>query len=283
MKRLKILITGHKGMLGTDLMTALASSFDPIGLDLPEFDITKKDDTLKAISAVRPDLIIHTAAYTDVDGCENYPEKALAVNAQGTANVAAACAGLKIPLMYISTDFIFDGRKKSPYREADPANPIQVYGRSKLAGEFYVRDLLRRFFIVRTSWLFGKHGKNFPKSILKQAREGKELRVVTDQKGSPTLTNDLCQAIIKIIKKGGYGVYHAANRRGTSWFNFAVAVLKEAERGNPVIPITSSELKRPALRPAYSVLKNSVLEDSLRFRMPDWQDALKRFLIQIRG
>ncbi len=265
-------------MLGTDLMLSLSPSFNPVGLDLPEFNITQKDDVVKAITAARPDLLIHAAAYTDVDGCEKWPEKALAVNTQGTANVAAACAGLKIPLVYISTDFVFDGEKRTPYREVDPTNPIQVYGRSKLAGEFYVRHLLRKFFIVRTSWLFGKHGRNFPKAILEQAVKGKKLRVVNDQTGSPTLTNDLCRSIVEIIKNGGYGVYHAANRGKTSWFDFAIAVLKEAGKDSPVQPISSEELKQPALRPAYSVLKNSVLENSLNFRMPDWQNALKRFL-----
>lgn len=270
-------------MLGTDLMASLAPSFNPVGLDLPEFKITQKNDAVKTITAIRPDLIIHTAAYTDVDGCEKWPEKALEVNTQGTANVAAACADLKIPLVYISTDFVFDGKKRLPYREHDPANPIQVYGRSKLAGEFYVSGLLRKFFIIRTSWLFGKHGNNFPAAILDQAKKGKELRVVNDQTGSPTLTNDLCQGIIKIIKNGEYGIYHVANRGSTSRFGFAVAILKEAGKDNPVQPISFKELKRAAARPAYSVLRNSVLENFLNFQMPDWQDALKRFLTNRQG
>ncbi|MFA5393084.1 MAG: dTDP-4-dehydrorhamnose reductase [Candidatus Ratteibacteria bacterium] len=278
MKKLKILITGHRGMLGTDLMASLIPSFNPIGLDLPEFNITQKENTLNAITAVRPDLVIHAAAYTDVDGCEKRPEKAFAVNTQGTANVVGACADLKIPLVYISTDFVFDGKKKSPYREYDPTNPIQVYGRSKLAGEFYVSRLLKKFFIVRTSWLFGKHGKSFPTAILDQAKKGGELRVVTDQTGSPTLTTDLCRGIIKIISEGEYGIYHAANQGGTSWFEFATAILSGAGKKNLIQPIYSKELKRAATRPAYSVLKNSVLENFLNFQMPDWQDALKRFL-----
>lgn len=270
-------------MLGTDLMASLVPSFNPIGLDLPEFNITQKDDTFKAITVIRPDLVIHAAAYTDVDGCEKWPEKAFAVNTQGTDNVVAACAELNMPLVYISTDFVFDGKKKSPYQEYDPTNPIQVYGRSKLAGELCVSRLLRKFFIIRTSWLFGKHGKNFPTAILDQAEKGKELRVVNDQTGSPTLTNDLCQGIIKIIKNGEYGIYHAANQGSVSWFEFAIAILKGAGKKNLVQPISSRELKRAAARPAYSVLKNSVLENSLNFQMPDWQDALKRFLAYKRG
>lgn len=265
-------------MLGTDLMASLTPSFNPIGLDLPEFNITQKNDAVKTITAIRPDLIIHTAAYTDVDGCEKWPEKAFEANTQGTANMAAACAELKIPLAYISTDFVFDGKKRSPYREYDPTNPIQVYGRSKLAGEFYVSGLLRKFFIIRTSWLFGKHGQNFPTAVLDQAEKGKELRVVNDQTGSPTLTNDLCQSIIKIIKNGEYGIYHAANRGSTSWFGFATAILKGAGKKNLIQPINSQELKRAAARPTYSVLENSVLENFLNFQMPTWQDALKRFL-----
>ena len=265
-------------MLGTDLMASLAPSFNPIGLDLPEFNITQKDTTIKVITAIRPNLVIHAAAYTDVDGCEKWPEKALAVNSEGTANVVSACAELKIPLVYISTDFVFDGKKKSPYREFDPTNPIQVYGRSKLAGEFYVSRLLKKFFIIRTSWLFGKNGKSFPTAILDQAEKGKELRVVNDQTGSPTLTNDLCQGIIEIIKNGEYGIYHAANQGSTSWFEFATAILKGAGKKNLIKPINSKELKRAAARPAYSVLKNSVLENFPNFQMPDWQNALKRFL-----
>ncbi|MFH1902449.1 MAG: dTDP-4-dehydrorhamnose reductase [Candidatus Omnitrophota bacterium] len=278
MKKLKILITGYKGMLGTDLMASLAPSFNPIGLDLPEFNITQKDDTVKAITAIRPELVIHAAAYTDVDGCEKWPEKAFAVNTRGTANVIAACAELKIPLTYISTDFVFDGKKRSPYREYDPTNPIQVYGRSKLDGEFYVSRLLKKFFIIRTSWLFGKYGKCFPRTILDQAEKGGKLRVVNDQTGSPTLTNDLCQSIIKIIKNGEYGIYHAANQDSASWFEFATAILKGAGKKNLIQPISSKKLKRAAARPAYSVLENSVLENSLNFQMPNWQDALKRFL-----
>jgi len=277
-KKLKILITGHQGMLGTDLMASLTPSFNPIGLDLPEFNITQKESAIKAITAIRPNLIIHAAAYTDVDGCEKCPEKAFAVNTQGTVNVVAACAELKIPMAYISTDFVFDGKKRSPYREFDPTNPIQVYGRSKLAGEFYISRLLRKFFIIRTSWLFGKYGKSFPAAILDQAEKGKELRVVNDQTGSPTLTNDLCQSIIKIIKNGEYGIYHAANQGSASWFEFATAILKGAEKKNLIQPINSRELKKAATRPAYSVLENSVLENSLNFQMPDWHDALKRFL-----
>ena len=265
-------------MLGTDLMASLVPSFNPIGLDLPEFNITQKDNVIEAITAIRPGLVIHAAAYTDVDGCEKWPEKAFAVNLQGTVNVVTACAELKIPLVYISTDFVFDGKKKSPYREFDPTNPIQVYGRSKLAGEFYVSRLLRKFFIIRTSWLFGKHGKSFPTVILEQAKKGGKLRVVNDQTGSPTLTDDLCQGIIEIIKNGEYGIYHAANQGSTSWFEFATAILKGAGKKNLIQPINSKEFKRAAARPAYSVLENSVLENFLNFQMPDWQDALKRFL-----
>ena len=265
-------------MLGTDLTASLAPSFDPVGLDLPELNITQEDAVVQTIVALRPDLVIHAAAYTDVDGCEKWPEKALAVNVRGTTNVVTACVELKIPLAYISTDFVFEGRKKSPYREYDPTNPIQVYGRSKLAGELCVSRRLKKFFIIRTSWLFGKHGRNFPTAILDQAEKGERLRVVSDQTGSPTLTDDLCRGIIEIIKNNEYGIYHAANRGSASWFEFAVAILRETGKKNVIQPISSKELNRAAARPAYSVLSNSVLENSLNFKMPDWQDALKRFL-----
>ena len=283
MKKLRVLVTGHRGMLGTDLMTALSSRFDPVGLDLPELNITHRDNTIDAITRFKPHLVIHTAAFTDVDGCERFPDKAFAVNALGTGYVAEACLKMKIPLVYISTDFVFDGKKGTPYLEFDPSNPIQTYGRSKLAGEFYVSHLLNRFYIVRTAWLYGIHGKNFPLSILDQARQGKELKVVDDQIGSPTLTNDLCASIIKIVKIGGYGLYHAVNQGTVSRYDFARAILKFAGKENRVKPISSTKIKQMAKRPAFSALENFVMENSLGFIMPDWQDALKRYLKSLWG
>lgn len=277
MKKLRILVTGYKGMLGTDLITALTPFFEPVGLDLPEFDITQRNPTIQAISAKRPDLVIHAAAFTDVDGCEKYPEKAFAVNALGTANVVAACAKKRIPMAYISTDFVFDGRKKSPYLEFDSVNPIQAYGRSKLAGEFYVSHLMANFFIIRTSWLFGRHGKSFPAAIVNQAAKGGTLRVVNDQIGSPTLTNDLCQSIIQIIKAGAYGIYHAANEGEVSRYDFARAILKAAGKKNSVFPVSSGKTEQTVQRPAYSALRNLVLETFIGFRMPDWRNSLKRY------
>jgi len=272
------MVTGCQGMLGTDLMAALVRDFEPKGLDLPELDITNKDRTIKTITGLKPGLVVHTAAFTDVDGCEKEPEKAYQVNALGTANVVLACQELKIPLVYISTDYVFDGKKGKPYLESDLPDPIQVYGRSKLDGEFYTRHLLDRFFIVRTAGLYGKHGKSFPASILNQMCTGKSLRVVNDQIVSPTFTKDLAQGIIKVIKNRGYGIYHVTNEGALSWYGFACAIVKAVKGKAKVQAIDSQEMKRSALRPAYSVLENSVLKSVVGYQMPEWSDALYRFL-----
>ncbi|MFH0797036.1 MAG: dTDP-4-dehydrorhamnose reductase [Candidatus Omnitrophota bacterium] len=278
MKRLKVLVTGCGGMLGTDLMAALARDFEPVGLDLPELDITNKDRIIKTITGLKPGLVIHTAAFTDVDGCEKEPEKAYQVNALGTANVVIACQKLKSPLVYISTDYVFDGKKGKPYLESDPPNPIQVYGRSKLDGEFYTRNLLDRFFIIRTAGLYGKYGKSFPAAILNQINAGKSLRVVQDQIVSPTFTQDLAQGIIKVIRNNGYGVYHITNEGALSWYGFACAIVKAVKGKAKVRAVTSQEMKRTASRPAYSVLENSALKSVVGYQMPEWSDALKRYL-----
>ncbi len=279
MKKWKILVTGHRGMLGTDLMKVLSKRFSPVGLDLPEFDITKRESTIKACLEIKPDLVIHTAAFTDVDGCERFPEKAFAVNALGTAHLAEACAQLKVPLVYISTDFVFDGKKTSPYLEFDSPNPLQTYGRSKLAGEFYTKHLLTRFFIIRTAWLYGSGSeRNFVSAILKKAKGSKKIEVVDDQTGSPTLTEDLCVSIMEILKNGGYGLYHAVNRGVTSWYEFAKTILRISGKNVSVQPISSEALHRAAKRPANSALQNFVLETVLGLKMPTWQEAIRRYL-----
>jgi len=287
---MKVLITGMSGMLGVELYQTLREEHEVVGQDIRDFPcppfpfINKVDITdFRAIKelfyGVAPDFVIHTAAYTDVDGCEKDVDKAYRVNALGTRNVALACQKLDIPLLYISTDFVFKGDKETPYDEFDEPNPINIYGRSKLAGENYVKSFLSKYFIVRTSWLYGEWGKNFVATILKLTRERSLLKVVNDQVGSPTYTKDLSRQIRRLVVSELYGVYHITNWGRCSWYEFAQAIVKLAGvKGIKVISITSEELARPAPRPKFSVLENYCLKLSLGNKMREWKEALKDYL-----
>lgn len=273
----KVLITGSEGQLGRDLVRVLSDEHELFPFDL-DMDVTDFDGTMKTVTTISPDVVIHAAAYTDVDGCELDADLAYKVNALGTQNVALACQKCGAAALYVSTDFVFDGKKGEPYLEFDEPNPLSVYGRSKLAGERYVASLLDRYYITRTAWLFGKHGRNFVKTILKLAEEREELTVVGDQVGSPTYSLDLAKTIAELIKTGWYGLYHTTNSGSCSWFEFAKKILEYAgKRGVKVSPITSEELNRPAPRPAYSVLRNYCLE--LRGIQPlrHYEEALRDY------
>jgi len=289
---LKVLITGISGMLGVDLYQTLKEKHEVVGFDLKEFpstsflpppvqrgDIARIDEVKRAFHELTPDFVVHTAAYTDVDGCEKNPDKAYKVNALGTQNVCLASQELNIPVIYISTDFVFDGKKDSPYVEFDEPRPISIYGRSKLAGEEYVKTLLNKYFIVRTSWLYGHYGKNFIETILQLASQKKELRVVNDQVGSPTYTRDLSGKIKELLPTELYGIYHITNSGSCSWYEFARETLKLADiKGAQLKPITSEELSRPAPRPGFSVLENYCLRLALGKSMRDWQEALRDYI-----
>lgn len=289
---MKVLITGISGMLGVDLCQTLREEHEVMGFDIKEFpstsflpppvqrgDITRIDEVKRAFHELTPDLVVHTAAYTDVDGCEKNPDKAYKVNALGTQNVCLASQELNIPVIYISTDFVFDGNKDSPYLEFDQPHPISIYGRSKLAGEEYVKTLLNRYFIVRTSWLYGHYGRNFVKTILQLANQKKELRMVNDQVGSPTYTRDLSRKIKELLSTKLYGMYHITNSGSCSWYEFAREILKLAGiKGVKPKPITSEELDRPAPRPRFSVLENYCLRLALGNSMRDWKEALKDYI-----
>ena len=280
-EEMKILITGAKGMLGSDLSNVLSPDYEVEGIDIEEADITDKDKIIKLILQPKPDMVMHTAAYTDVDGCEINQKLAFLVNGKGTENVALAAKKLKIPLLYISTDYVFNGEKKSPYIESDTPDPINVYGKSKLRGEEYVQNLVSNYFIIRIAGLFGKNGKNFVKTILKKAKEENSLKVVADQIHSPTYTIDLAQEIKRLIKTENYGIYHITNNGKCSWFQFAQEILKSHPHLPPtttnLVPITSKELNRPAKRPQYSVLSNKHLKDTIGDNMPSWQNALEEY------
>ncbi len=278
----RILVTGAKGMLGKDLMNVLHSSFPRDGVtgwDIEEIDIRKKDDSVAKIEALRPEIVIHLAAYTDVDRCEVDQEGAFAVNAEGTRHVALAASACRAKMIYLSSDYVFDGDKREPYIESDPPHPLNVYGRSKLRGEQYVQEGVKDFLIVRTQWLYGPFGKNFVDSILRQAGEKKTLSIVDDQTGSPTYTADLAKAIGELIQVGARGIFHVANSEICTWYAFGQAILNlSGIHGVKVCSVSSKELGRPAARPSYSVLDCQKLKKETGRTMRPWSDALREYL-----
>lgn len=288
-----VAVTGGKGQLGRELGRLLTQyGMEHCLLDLPAFDVTRHEEAAREIARLGPDLIIHAAAYTKVDACESEPEKAYAVNGEATTALAWACRRAGLPLVYISTDFVFDGAERAPYRTDDRPNPLGVYGLSKLAGERGVIDSGADAWIVRTSWLYGVHGENFPRAILRQAARGTAPRVVADQVGAPTYARDLATAVCALagLAPGGAarpsGLYHYANQGSCSWWEFARAVLDlsgwlRADPGLAPAPITAAELARPARRPAYSVLDLSRIEAAGIANRP-WPEALAEFLAELR-
>ncbi len=288
---MKILVTGANGMLGVDLCAELTSAGHTViradsgirdGLSLPAWvriDVTSTKEVAECVLYHQPDAVIHAAAYTDVDGCERDPDLAYRVNALGTWNVAAVCGTHHITLFYISTDFVFDGSKKEPYTEFDVPNPISSYGASKLAGERYVASLCSRHFIVRTSWMFGAHGKNFPDAILRKAGAQSEIGVVCDQIGSPTYAPDLSRALVALLESPLYGTYHITNAGHCSWHEFAKKAVELAGvKGVEIKPMPATAWPSPTRRPAYSVLRHYALELQGRDNLPPWADALNRFI-----
>jgi dTDP-4-dehydrorhamnose reductase len=268
-------------MLGQDLTAHLGARHQVVPADLPEVDITNLGLVQRTFHNPQLDVVIHTAAFTAVDDCERRPDLAFQVNAEGTRNVALACRAASLPMLYISTDYVFDGQKPTPYAEDDLPNPLNVYGRSKLQGEEHVKELLQAAWIVRTSWLFGPLGKNFVRAILQRAQGGESLRVVDDQVGAPTYTMDLAEKLEEIVMKGKPGIYHVTNRGYCSWFEFAREILRQAGLSHiPLSPIPTSDSDRPALRPRNSRLAPTRLESEGLGLLPAWQDALTRYLLR---
>jgi dTDP-4-dehydrorhamnose reductase len=276
------LVTGARGQLGRQVLNlARERGASAEGSDLPEVAVDDEATVRRWIVAASPRYVIHCAAYTDVDGCEKDPATAERVNGGGTAHVAAACREAGAGLVYISTDFVFDGRGSTPYLEDHPTAPLSVYGRTKLLGEDAVLGTADpRFIVVRTSWVFGPGGRNFPAAILARADQGETLSVVDDQVGSPTMTVDLADAILDLAESGAAGgIYHAANAGHCSWHRFATDILAAASLGDvQVDAISSAELARPAERPAWSVLDCSKLATARGRPLPDYLDALQRYL-----
>jgi dTDP-4-dehydrorhamnose reductase len=257
---MRILIVGARGMLGTDLVSAFGNGNDVTGLDIEELDITDEAQCRAQIEALRPAVIVNAAAMTRVDDCESREEEAFRVNALGAGNLAAAASDAGAWLVHYSTDYVFDGRKRDPYLEEDPPSPLGVYGRSKLRGEELVRTRYAGHLIIRTSWLFGANGPNFIRTILGAAREGRQLRVVSDQRGSPTYTVDLALHSVRLVDAGGRGTYHVTNSGSCTWYELARFALDCAGMGDiDIEPVTTAEYPRPARRPANSVLANARL------------------------
>ena len=286
-----ILVIGAKGMLGRDLVNVLSSTFhknnrsdrEILAWDIDEIDIRDEKSTVAKIEHLRPGIIINVAGYTDVDGCESNEEKAFAVNAEGMKHVALGALRCRSKVVYLSTDYIFDGEKKEPYLENDPPNPLNVYGRSKWKGEQYVQRLVEDALIIRTQWLYGKYGKNFVASILNQARDKRVLSIVNDQIGSPTYTVDLSEAISILLQGDARGVFHVSNKDLCSWYTFGQTILKLIGMDRvKVVPITSKELIRPASRPLYTALNCQKLKQVTGMTMRPWSEALKDFLLPAR-
>ncbi len=273
---MRIALTGPDGMLGHDIRNVFADN-ELIGLALHDLDITDLDNTVSAIKRIRPDYLIHTAAYTDVDGSELDPEKAYLVNGTGTRNVTMACEEAGCPIIYISSDYVFDGTKKEPYSEWDAPNPINRYGISKLMGERFVSSLTNRFYIVRTSWLYGKNGKNFVDTITRLLPEKEEINVVDDQTGSPTFTYDLAVKLKELVGRG-YGIYHITNSSYCSWYEFASGIAGLKSSKTRIKPVTSDKFSRPARRPAFSALDNTMLRLEGIRQPRHWKEALKHYM-----
>jgi dTDP-4-dehydrorhamnose reductase len=280
---LRILVTGVGGQLGSEVARLAAGRFETTALSHADLDITDPKRTIEAVHEFRPDAILHTAAFTAVDRAETEAEAAFRVNAFGTRNLAVATESIGARMLYVSTDYVFDGRADTPYQEHDAVNPQSVYGRSKRAGEELVMTLCRRYFIVRTSWVFGAKGANFVKTMLRLGREayGEQvapLRVVNDQVGCPTYAPDLAQLLLDMVETDLFGVYHASNAEPCSWYEFACAIMEEAGLPVKVDPCTTDEFPRPASRPCYSVLGAMALRAAGFTPLRPWREALRDFL-----
>ncbi len=271
---MRVVVTGHKGQLGRQLLEAF-SEHEVMGIDVPEYDITAYPGIVDAIGAFEPQLVVHAAAYTNVDGCARDPDLANRVNGLGTQNIALACQRCGAGMVYISTNEVFDGRADRPYLETDSANPINPYARSKHMGEVYVRSLLSRYYIVRIAWLFSPGGNNFPAKIVALARERGELSVVTDEISSPTFAPDLAQALVKLVQSGRYGTYHLVNEGVCSRYEFARAALDGAGMARvPIKPMLSRDFQRLSTPPLYAPLRNFAAAEALGLKLRPWQEAL---------
>jgi len=279
---IKVLVTGVNGQLGYDVVKRLDElGIDAIGVDRNDFDISDMEQTKKYILNLKPDVIVHCAAYTSVDKAEDEKEKCYIINVEGTKNIAEVCKLIDAKMVYVSTDYVFDGKGNEPQSEEKQPAPVNYYGYTKAQGEQIVKSTIEKHFIIRTSWLYGKNGSNFVKTMLKLAKEKNEIRVVNDQIGAPTYSRDLAILICDMIQTNKYGIYHCANEGFCSWYDFACEIFKKAGINLKVNPISSAEYPSRAKRPLNSRLSKGNLDKNGFKRLPRWEDALERYLLEL--
>ena len=281
---MRVLVTGVKGQLGHDVMDELAArGIEGIGVDVEEMDITDADACQRVIKEAKPDAVIHCAAYTAVDAAEDNVELCRKVNADGTRNIAKVCGELNIKMMYISTDYVFNGQGERPWEPDDHREPLNVYGLTKYEGEIAIEQNVEKFFTVRIAWVFGVNGKNFIKTMLRLGKERGAVSVVDDQIGSPTYTCDLAKLLVEMIQTDRYGRYHATNEGLCSWYEFACEIFKQAGMDVKVSPVDSSNFPTKAKRPLNSRMSKEKLTENGFGRLPSWQDALGRYLEELKA
>ncbi len=281
---MKILVTGVKGQLGFDVVNECTKrGIETVGVDVEEMDITDAAAVERVISGANVDAVIHCAAYTAVDAAEDNEEICRRVNGYGTENIAKVCGRLNLKMMYISTDYVFDGQGERPWEPDDERHPLNVYGQTKYEGELAVEKYVEKFFTVRIAWVFGVNGKNFIKTMLRLGQERGTVSVVDDQIGSPTYTYDLAVLLVDMIQTDKYGRYHATNEGLCSWYEFACEIFKQAGMDQvKVTPVDSSSFPAKAKRPSNSRMSKDKLEENGFHRLPSWQDALGRYLKEIK-
>lgn len=280
---MKLVVTGAKGLLGHQVVRVCAARGDDvIETDVSpgacELDITDMDAVVSFLRTERPDWLVNCAGYTDVDGCEEHEERAFSLNAQAPGNLARACKLCGTRLVHISTDYVFDGEKTEPYSEDDIPRPLSVYGRTKLAGEEAVQGTMDDYIIVRTQWLFGPYGKNFVSTILKIASERDTIRVVNDQRGSPTYSKDLAKAVRMLMEHDARGIFHVCNRGRATWYDLAKKAVELMEMGTQVLPVGTQEFPRPAPRPKNSILTTRKFTEITGKVLPPWQISLQNYI-----
>ena len=279
---MRVLVTGVKGQLGHDVMNELAKrGYEGIGVDVEEMDITDREAVERVKREVHPDKVVHCAAWTAVDDAEDKEELCRKVNALGTENIARMCRKLSAPMIYLSTDYVFDGEGTRPWEPDDERHPLNVYGQTKYEGELAVEKYLDAYFIVRIAWVFGVNGKNFIKTMLRLSETHDTLTVVDDQVGSPTYTYDLARLLVDMLETEKYGRYHATNEGLCSWYEFAKEIFRQAGREVKVLPVSSEEYPAKAKRPHNSRMNKEKLKEMGFTPLPSWEDALSRYLKEI--
>lgn len=281
-KKMRVLVTGVKGQLGHDVMNELEKrGYEGIGVDVEEMDITDRETVERVMREVHPDKVVHCAAWTAVDDAEDKVELCRKINAYGTENIARMCKELSAPMIYLSTDYVFDGEGTRPWEPDDERHPLNVYGQTKYEGELAVEKYLDAYFIVRIAWVFGVNGKNFIKTMLRLSETHDTITVVDDQVGSPTYTYDLARLLVDMLETEKYGRYHATNEGLCSWYEFAKEIFRQAGREVKVIPVSSEEYPAKAKRPHNSRMNKDKLREMGFAPLPAWEDALSRYLKEI--